>query len=54
VAEWGTRYLFIIKEGDFEVVKTIRYSKEDPNRYMGIEELAKKLDVVKFMEARHE
>lgn len=54
VAEWGSRYLFMIKEGDFEVVKTIRYFKEDKNAHVGLEVIANKIDIVKFMEARHD
>ena len=54
VAEWGSRYLFLIKEGDFEVVKTMRYLKEDKHAHIGLEAIANKIDIVKFMEARHD
>jgi len=33
-----------VKDGDFEVVKTMRYVKEDI-REMGLEEVANKIDV---------
>jgi hypothetical protein len=47
-----TRYLYLVKDGEFEVVKRLQYVKPPPNE--GIEQLSKNLDVVKFMEARHE
>ena len=32
----------------------MRYLTEDKNRHIGLDEIAKKLDIVKFMEARHD
>jgi len=54
MAEWGTRFLFLVKDGEFEVVKAMRYPKEDKNAHVGLEDLAKKLDIIKFLEARHD
>lgn len=55
LSNWGSRYLFLIKEGDFEVVKAMRYIKKDmKSENVGLEKIADKLDVVKFMEARHD
>ena len=36
--------MFLVKDGDFEVVKTMRNVKEDI-REMGLEEVANKIDV---------
>ena len=45
----------MIKDGDFEVVKALRYKKEEKTTgNVGLEEIAKKLDIIKFMEARHD
>ena len=36
------------------MVKTIRYLKEDKKAHVGLEAIANKIDIVKFMEARHD
>ena len=50
VSAWGTRYLFIVKEGEFEVVKKVRYAQRE--KVSGIDP-GDRLDVVRFLEARH-
>ena len=46
--------MFIIKDGEFDVIKKIHYPKPIKAGEQGcIEELTSKIDIVKFMEARH-
>jgi hypothetical protein len=48
------RFMFLIKEGEFEVIKKIHYPKPLKAGEQGcIEELTAKIDIIKFMEARH-
>jgi CRP-like cAMP-binding protein len=48
------RYMFIIRDGEFEVIKKIHYPKPPKAEEQGcIEELMAKVDFIKFMEARH-
>lgn len=48
------RFMFIVREGEFEVIKNIHYPKPLKAGEQGcIEELTSKIDIIKFMEARH-